>query len=247
MIGSLTFHLDIMPNQRRHAPAFGPRRSDADQMPPPRPSTARSNQPVTSETRPFAPAFGRKPQIKKEEDEPHASGSVPFEFMLAPSFENTQSTWTTYDPTTKEVKWETEASQSGAAASESLGIWNNYGHGEVNDASTSIRDTNSLFIPVSNILDAQTGPRNEFEKRNTNTLAIGRNNSRIVNMIGDRVVSTIDQKVDDRLKYLGEDGSYTDGVNRGQVKKRYLEEQQRRVQQRREEIVQYNQVSGRSP
>ena len=220
------------PPRRGFAPAFGRRSQGRD--------SSGTNSPGSQ--RAFAPAFARKTTPAFEEDEFNSSGAVPFEYLAAPSFEDTKSTWTIFDPSTGETNWKQEAPKQGEVGSEGFGIWNNFGHGNAHNATALAKDASSLFVPVSNILDASTGPRTEFEKRNASVLAIGRGTSKIVNMIGDQEISTVEQKIDTRLRYLGEDGKYVDGVDRGQVKKRYLEEHQIRVEKRREEISKYSKV-----
>ena len=111
-------------------------------------------------------------------------------------------TWNTFDPESRSVAW-TDPTQSGQqaddAALEGRGVWNKWGHakeGEPSDDQLEVRD---LFVKDQDIMKHDAGPRNDFEVRNQTALGLGRKSSGIVNMIGDKVVSTLDDAGDTRL------------------------------------------------
>ena len=78
-------------------------------------------------------------------------------------------------------------------------------------------------------------PLTDFERRNQSVLCQG-DIEKMKNVIGDKIVSITHQPVDERLQYLDEDGEYRDGIDRGPIKKRLMEEWHKRLADRTAEI-----------
>ena len=97
-------------------------------------------------------------------------------------------------------------------------------------------DVEARFVDSRYIMRENFQPLSDFEKRNRAYL-VHDYSKPIKNIVGGEVVSTVQQRVDNRAEYRDRDGNYVDGKDRGLMKKRYEEEWKRRMELREEEIV----------
>ena len=91
------------------------------------------------------------------------------------------------------------------------------------------------FVEVSNLMKENRKPLTDFERRNESVLYHG-NMEVMKNVIGDKIVSITHQPIDERLQYLDENGKYRDGIDRGPIKKRLMEEWHKRLADRTAEM-----------
>ncbi|MCJ1400357.1 hypothetical protein MMC11_003562 [Xylographa trunciseda] len=105
-----------------------------------------------------------------------------------------------------------------------------------NDCIADIDDNiRSHFVDVSNIMKENQRPLTDFERRNQSVLYQG-STDKVKNVVGDRVVSITHLPIDERLQYLDETGKYRDGIDRGPIKKRLMEEWHKRLADRTAEM-----------
>ena len=205
--------------------------------------------------RSFAPAFAKK---KKEDDDvefqDEASSAstrrgskrkdIDYDefdrsrYSFLKGREYNQSThWSTYDPDKKVKNYNFgQAPQDDGSQPEAPGPWNNWGVKTSGNADGS-NDVKNLFVGVDEIMTHDKGPRNAFEAANKSAFGFGSKSKTIVNEIGGQSIGEITIKRDDRVQFLDENGNYIDGLDRGQLPKRILEEHARRVKQWKNEIA----------
>ena len=211
--------------------------------------------PSESTGRSFAPAFARK---KKEDDyvdfqdeassDPARRGSkrkdiddnefhLPRYSFLKEIEHDPSKQWSTYDPE-KKVKYYNygQAPQDRGSQPVAPGPWNNWGVKTSGNADGS-NDVKNLFVGVDEIMTHDKGPRNAFEAANKSAFGFGSKSKTIVNEIGGQTIGEIKIKREDRVQFLDENGNYIDGLDRGQLPKRILEEHARRVKQWKNEIA----------
>ncbi|MCJ1392602.1 hypothetical protein MMC18_005472 [Xylographa bjoerkii] len=97
------------------------------------------------------------------------------------------------------------------------------------------------FIDVSNIMKENQRHLTDFERRNRSVLYQG-NAETMKNLVGDRIVSITHLPIDERLQYLDENGKYRDGIDRGPIKKRLMEEWHKRLADRTAEMEHVTQL-----
>lgn len=189
----------------------------------------------TEEVESFAPAFRQKSKICDGYD---ASGNPQYEYMKKEYGQS--NTWNTYDISTKRKNYSSSGYSEGShsAQAEPDGVWNNWGV-KVEDG--CLQDVTNLFVKDNEVM-SHDAPRNAFEAANMSTLGRGSKSKTIVNMIGDRVIGTVNRSTEERLRYLDEKGKYSDGQDRGMIPKRLLEEHARRIRQWRDEMTHANAV-----
>ncbi|MCJ1282179.1 hypothetical protein MMC26_001502 [Xylographa opegraphella] len=91
------------------------------------------------------------------------------------------------------------------------------------------------FVGMSTLMNENQRSLTDFERRNHSVLYQG-NMERLKNIVGDKIVSVTHQPVDERLQYLDENGKYRDGIDRGAIKKRLMEEWHKRLADRSAEM-----------
>ncbi|MCJ1378662.1 hypothetical protein MMC17_001761 [Xylographa soralifera] len=96
-------------------------------------------------------------------------------------------------------------------------------------------DVRSHFVDISSLMKENQRPLTDFERRNQSVLYQG-SMEKLKNVVGDRVVSVTHQPIDERLQYLDENGKYRDGIDRGPIKKRLMEEWHKRLADRTAEM-----------
>ena len=192
----------------------------------------------------FAPAFASKPKKPTSDDEEDNDYNQ-YEFMRRADVK-LASTWNTFDPDLKQISKtgepKAESEQEGEVNLKP-GPWNNWGHGDharedanATGSSETAPTVNHLFVDIQKIMQHDTAPRTAFEARNQQALGLSQKSNKIVNMIGNQLISSVEDKTDERLSLMDREGRYVDGVWRGQPKKRLLQERERRIVQRDSEI-----------
>ena len=96
-------------------------------------------------------------------------------------------------------------------------------------------DIRNHFVVISSLMKENQRPLTDFERRNQSVLYQG-NMESVKNVVGDKVVSITHQPIDERLQYLDENGEYRDGIDRGPIKKRLMEEWHKRLADRTAEM-----------
>ena len=185
----------------------------------------------------FAPAFGKK---NKKHDDEDVFNDKQYEYMKSRDYSST-STWNTFDASTKSKNFSGPERMAGPdAGHESVGVWNSWGIATSNDEGQG--DVSHLFVGTHEVMQQANLPQNAFEATNQSTLGLGSRANNIVNMIGSREIGTVSRAKDERLQYLDEKGQYKDGQDRGQIPKRLVEEYNRRIKQRTQEMTHANAV-----
>ncbi|MCJ1431654.1 hypothetical protein MMC27_001009 [Xylographa pallens] len=96
-------------------------------------------------------------------------------------------------------------------------------------------DVRSHFVDISSLMKENQRPLTDFERRNQSVLYQG-TMEKLKNVVGDKVVSITHQPIDERLQYLDESGKYRDGIDRGPIKKRLMQEWHKRLADRTAEM-----------
>ena len=123
------------------------------------------------------------------------------------------------------------ADRSSAAHSPSLSSFTS----DSQDIADVEDDVRSHFIDISSLMKENQRSLTDFERRNQSVLYQG-NMEKMKNVVGDRVVSITYQPIDERLQYLDESGKYRDGIDRGPIKRRLMQEWHKRLADRTAEM-----------
>ena len=177
-------------------------------------------------SRGFAPAFARKSKYDNESERDEG---------FAPAFKKTSK----QDEYGDFQKMDYQFMRTREFGSEPLGPWNNWG---VKTDEEESKDAKELFVSVDEIMNHDYAPHNAFEYANKSALGLGSNSQTVVNEIGGQAIGSVKRQREDRLQYLDERGRFRDGMDRGQIPKRLLEEHAHRVRQWRNEMAHANAV-----
>lgn len=216
--------------------------------------------------RAFAPGLApRKPKVDPYDPDARLIPKNDYSFMHNQSDEEVRGTWTTIDKDSNTRQWDSafEGQQENVGGwlrskqrdpvndlwaqwaeptSSSTNTSTAASHTSASSSRTDLNpdvdpDVEARFVDSRFVMRESLQPLSDFEKRNRAYL-VHDYSKPIKNIIGGEVVSTVQQRVDNRAEFRDRDGNYIDGNNRGLMKKRYEDEWNKRLQLREEEIIQ---------